>query len=754
VFATYQNKMIAGTYGGVFLSTDKGQTWKPLGLQGKSVTDIVFLDSTTFVSTDGNGIFRSFDLGKTWSPCINGFSFLYGPVLYITNLTTVGSTLLASVRDLSIWRSTDKGDSWIRSDSGVDNYSVDNLFTVGNVVLASAAGGSGSGMFRSTDAGITWARLDTNPYAWNAELMCQYGKTTYGIDYTNAAEVYISQDSGCTWSLPTGASAPDDIIYSVFADSSGLYAGTDAHGIFRSADRLGDGWMNVSNGIGNNTILSLSGIDRTLFAGTYAGIFTTTNSGGQWTLNNDGLTNCQVTAVVSASTGLMAGTWGGGIAISSDSGKTWHKAIVSPDPYILDLLDLNNAVYALVGGNPYNFYSGSTVYRSGNGGATWTTWPALAPYTIRSLTANNVYFFATTESGIFRCDLLGQSWVKVLDGYFPYVRAITTIGSTVIASYFGMLYRSPDNGTTWTSTNLGISNMVLKTVGSTIYAGNAEVNVIYASRDSGKTWTDLHVPLANADVEQISGNGAFVVAGLSKGAGVIASYDTGNTWQRYNCNLTNTDVRSLCIYNSMLFAGTWGNGIYRVTPDSVAPVSSTPVYPDSGATDVSTSVQLSWSAIVGAATYTVQISRSPMFDTLVVDSLVTTEPTCVVSGLWGKTTYYWRYSGTYQTGNQTDWLTSSFTTREIIPEVIRMYQNYPNPFNTSTVIRYDLPNPSFVRVRVYDILGRVVDFPITGYEVAGEHSISWNATRFASGIYFYTIEADGSRQTKKMLLLK
>jgi len=94
-----------------------------------------------------------------------------------------------------------------------------------------------------------------------------------------------------------------------------------------------------------------------------------------------------------------------------------------------------------------------------------------------------------------------------------------------------------------------------------------------------------------------------------------------------------------------------------------------------------------------------------------------------------------------------------------IPESYALYQNYPNPFNPITTLRYDLPENSFVRITIYDLLGRKVKTLITQTQEAGFKSIIWNATNdngklVSAGVYLYQIRAGEYVQTKKMLLLK
>lgn len=81
-------------------------------------------------------------------------------------------------------------------------------------------------------------------------------------------------------------------------------------------------------------------------------------------------------------------------------------------------------------------------------------------------------------------------------------------------------------------------------------------------------------------------------------------------------------------------------------------------------------------------------------------------------------------------------------------------QNYPNPFNPSTKINYSLQNPELVTLRIFDVLGREVATLVNQYQTAGNHTVSFNASSLASGMYFYKLEAGSFQSIKKMMLLK
>ena len=89
-----------------------------------------------------------------------------------------------------------------------------------------------------------------------------------------------------------------------------------------------------------------------------------------------------------------------------------------------------------------------------------------------------------------------------------------------------------------------------------------------------------------------------------------------------------------------------------------------------------------------------------------------------------------------------------------IPENFSLSQNYPNPFNPSTKIRYDLPKNGFVKLVVFDELGREIEALVNEEQTAGTYEATFNATQYASGIYFYKLQTDNFSETKKMLLIK
>ncbi len=81
-------------------------------------------------------------------------------------------------------------------------------------------------------------------------------------------------------------------------------------------------------------------------------------------------------------------------------------------------------------------------------------------------------------------------------------------------------------------------------------------------------------------------------------------------------------------------------------------------------------------------------------------------------------------------------------------------QNYPNPFNPSTNIQFAIPESGMVKLVIFDVLGREVTTLVNEYKSAGNYQVNFDASRLASGVYYYSLESNAFRSTRKMILMK
>jgi len=92
--------------------------------------------------------------------------------------------------------------------------------------------------------------------------------------------------------------------------------------------------------------------------------------------------------------------------------------------------------------------------------------------------------------------------------------------------------------------------------------------------------------------------------------------------------------------------------------------------------------------------------------------------------------------------------------KKLIPTEYLLMQNYPNPFNPSTTIRYSIPDISKVTLKIYDVLGNEIETIVDEIKSAGNYSVTYNANKLSSGVYFYRMQANNFTATKKFLLVK
>jgi len=237
----------------------------------------------------------------------------------------------------------------------------------------------------------------------------------------------------------------------------------------------------------------------------------------------------------------------------------------------------------------------------------------------------------------------------------------------------------------------------------------------------------------------------------------------------------------VCSYNA--------GGSSAYTPaDSFTTIISAPPVPTVasplGTTGEPRRTTFKWDSSANATRYHLQVAKSDSLYSLggfiqsnvVFDTTLSATTMKLSVPLSVSKTYYWHVSAIDTGGTSGYSKTANFTTgtgidaiKELsgIPKDYTLYQNYPNPFNPTTMINYQLPMISHVTLKVYDVLGRVVATLVDGQQNAGVYKIDFDASRFASGVYFYRLVANpvepmnaagntvqGFTSIKKLVLMK
>ena len=331
--------------------------------------------------------------------------------------------------------------------------------------------------------------------------------------------------------------------------------------------------------------------------------------------------------------------------------------------------------------------------------------------------------------GVYRSSDNGDSWIQIDGGNFPIDTGFSSTNITSIAvcvvnedtSIFAGtegqgIFHSTNNGTNWTQKNVGLTNTSINAI--VIDSNNISLFTqggVFFSTNNGENWIPSN--------EELRGYWGFVVGRNANedtilikldGGDVLRSTDNGINWNRVTSSWpSGTLIISLAVRDTIFFAATSEHGIYYSL--------------DGGLTWVSSG----W-VTVG-----------------------------VVKNLAGNSQYLFAATGTPTIYTGSVWrrpiaemLVSVNQRENTHPLKYILEQNYPNPFNPRTTIVFGIRSYSYVKLEVYDLLGKKIETLQNEYLQSGDHSIIWNADKYSSGIYFYRLSTSNYSITKKLVLLK
>lgn len=253
---------------------------------------------------------------------------------------------------------------------------------------------------------------------------------------------------------------------------------------------------------------------------------------------------------------------------------------------------------------------------------------------------------------------------------------------------------------------------------------------------------------------------------------ITLKYNTsgGNQWTAiYNGPGNNEDeARSIAIDNSgsIIVTGySYGSGTerdyatikYIQVPD--APFLFSPSNNSSG---LPVSLNLIWYKSPGAVNYRVQLASDSLFSGIILNDSSLTDSVKAVSGLLNNTAYWWRVSARNSAGTSPFSQVWKFTTGIVgitqigiqAPKEFKLGNNYPNPFNPITNVKFQMPNEAFVKLTLYDVLGKEAAIIVNEQLKPGTYEVSWDASNYPSGVYFYKMESRDFSDVKKMVLVK
>lgn len=681
-----------------------------------------------------------------------------------------------AIRGEGIFRTTNGGSSWIQLTSTTNS----NFYYVNKLVFDNTTNtlwaGTWAGLFKSTNGGSSFnSVISGGGGCMDIEIATTSPTTIYAtFGFINSSEIWRSTDAGINWStnysvtntgrieLAVSPSNPS-VAYASFLDldiSSPTYFGvgfmaitTDAGGNWNSITVPGPTFGGDNNYARNqawyDNILAVDpNNDNILYAGG-VDYWKSTDSGTSWTQKTNWyvaagappFAHADHHAVVfdpSNPNTIFLGT-DGGIFKSTDAANTWtdlNNDLFTTQFYYGAVDPVSNTYYGGTQDNGTLKSTGSTNWSSilgGDGGATEVDFN----------NTNTIYmefqllaFFKSTDGGStsFRAMDGIPHGPNPFDGttdrtefISPFSMDPNNANTLVVGTY--RVFRTTNGASNWTAISGDLTGDGTGSTGakiSTVIVANGNSNVIYAGCTNGKVqvtlnaggfWTDVSSGLPTLYCTRIATDPndpatAFATfSGFSSAEKVYKTTNSGSSWNNISGDLPNLPVN--CIV---------------VNPGNVDKLA---VGTDLGV----------FATIDGGSTWYQR--NNGMANVSVADLDYRDSDGKVFAATHGRGMFSAPLSDVTPVEDEFE-----------IPVDFILRQNYPNPFNPGTAIKFSLPQSEFVDIRIYNSNGEeIAELAVSQYN-AGTHTIHFNASALASGVYYYRIKAGNFNDVKKMILLK
>ncbi len=660
-----------------------------------------------------------------------------------------------------LWKTSDDGNSWTHITMTPEpdgfsriRYSQHNP----NIVHAATV----DGYYRSTDAGTSWTRVLNLPFCFDL-----------AIDPSNNNYVYVTYNGGMRRSTNAGAN-----FFAIGTNGSGfpqsevgrisiticqanpttLYTGVELDsndamlGVFKSTN-FGANWTNVSpdsnvlGGQGNyDNVIAASPTNSNvvLFGGIR--MWRTSDGGQNWVRNLSPEIHADQHAIVWKNGNEVYAGNDGGMCYSTNAGLNWvSNTNLFPITQFVNLgVGVSNSG-VIFGGSRDNGICGTT-----NAGLTWTQTLAGdgSGVAIDPNNSSRIFMSSGAYSGSFSWKRFsstntGFNWTEINDPVFDPAKTTYTkvrVDKSSPARFYTNLgahiYRTTNSGTSWSKVN------------PTAFPDSSILN-FNVSKSGGLVYVCLNAspPVASAKLRVLDG-GVWV----ERSTGLPAAQNV----RMVGVHPSNSNE----VYAVMNGVGTPTQKIYKSTNKGVSWSNITGNIPDVPLSDIvvhpSNSNKLFLGTQLGCYRSTNGGANWHRWNNGMPDATVITELSYIDSVTIGK---FYIVAATYGRGIITRNATGDDPNgiqpvSGTIPERFSLGQNYPNPFNPATNIEFAVPRSGFVKLAVYDIQGREVEILLGANMGAGKYKADWNATGYASGVYFYRLEAEGFTDIKKMILVK
>lgn len=389
-----------------------------------------------------------------------------------------------------------------------------------------------------------------------------------------------------------------------------------------------------------------------------------------------------------------------------------------------------------------------------SGGSTGGTWEPAATFGITEI----VYAMANDADGNILAGTWGGKIYRNVEGNWTIINAgmgvafiwdieVTDYGYIFVATEKGV-FLSTNNGVDWSLVGLSgndVRDLEFDSNGF-LYAGTWGVGV-FKSEDDGTTWTELSDGLTNLAVNSlaITSNGDIFAATFGTG---IAKLEHGTTTWTQLANSYFVVWTLAASQDDKVYAGTYGDGLhvssdFGATWTKVGNSPATYIY--SLVFDASDNLYVSsWTAGV----YVLSSSES-----------AANFQSVGMSGAGVSTVFVDKVNSSLYVGTKSGQIYEYVNATDIeepadLPTEFALEQNYPNPFNPTTNIKFSVINTGNYSLKVYNILGEEVVTLINNQLNPGNYTVTFDASKLSSGIYIYHLSGSNLNMVKKMMLMK